>query len=139
MLEITETSVITDFERSRLVIEQLRDFGVTVSIDDFGAGVTSLAYLSSLPVRRNSSSTGASSLASRAGKASVTWILLRSTIELGHAMGLRIVAEGIEDEETLDLLAALGCDFAQGFCICRPKPAEELALRATTVTSAAAG
>jgi EAL domain-containing protein (putative c-di-GMP-specific phosphodiesterase class I) len=55
--------------------------------------------------------------------------LVRSTIELGHAMGLRIVAEGIEDSETLDLLNELGCDSAQGYVISRPKPASELAFR----------
>ena len=54
---------------------------------------------------------------------------MRSTIELGHAMGLRIVAEGIEDRDTLDLLAGLGCDVAQGYFISRPKPATELVFR----------
>lgn len=64
--------------------------------------------------------------------------LIRSTIELGHAMGLRIVAEGIEDTDTLDLLAELGCDYAQGYCIGRPKPAPELAFRSRFDASAAA-
>jgi EAL domain-containing protein (putative c-di-GMP-specific phosphodiesterase class I) len=55
--------------------------------------------------------------------------VVRSTIELGHSIGLRIVAEGIEDNETLALLSGLGCDFAQGYCIGKPKPADEMALR----------
>ena len=54
---------------------------------------------------------------------------MRSTIELGHALGLRIVAEGIEDAETLELLTEYGCDVAQGYCISRPQPAEDLAFR----------
>ena len=136
VLEITETCVITDFERSRQVIQELRDMGIVVSIDDFGAGVTSLAYLSSLPVRElKLDRYFVARLAS--GEAERDLELLRSTIELGHAMGLRIVAEGIEDEDTLDLLAGLGCDFAQGYCICRPKPADELAIRPTWATTAA--
>ena len=136
VLEITETCVITDFERSRQVIQELRDMGTVVSIDDFGAGVTSLAYLSSLPVRElKLDRYFVARLAG--GEAERDLELLRSTIELGHAMGLRIVAEGIEDEDTLDLLAGLGCDFAQGYCICRPKPADELAIRPTWATTAA--
>ena len=101
VLEITETCVISDFERSRQVIQELRDIGIVVSIDDFGAGVTSLAYLSSLPVRElKLDRYFVARLAG--GEAERDLELLRSTIELGHAMGLRIVAEGIEDEETLD-------------------------------------
>jgi len=128
VLEITETSVIAEFEIARRVIEELRDLGIVVSIDDFGAGVTSLAYLSDLAVRelkldrsfiiRMTEGTGLRDLE-----------LVRSTIELGHSMGLRIVAEGIEDPETLEMLAEFGCDIAQGYCISRPKPADELAFR----------
>ena len=63
------------------------------------------------------------------GEAGRDMDLVRSTIDLGHAMGLRIVAEGIEDDATLELLTELGCDIAQGYCISRPKPAGELAFR----------
>ena len=128
VLEITETSMITDFENSRHVIEDLRDLGLVVSIDDFGSGVTSLAYLSSLAVGElkldRSFIVG---LAERDSDRDID--LVRSTIDLGHAMGLRIVAEGIEDEVTLKLLAGLGCDVVQGYCISQPKPANELAFR----------
>jgi diguanylate cyclase len=61
--------------------------------------------------------------------------LVRATIDLGHAMGLRVVAEGVEDQETLDLLAEMGCDLAQGYYISRPKPADELAFRSGPPTS----
>ena len=136
VLEITESSVIADFDTARAVIEQLRDLGIVVSIDDFGAGVTSLAYLSDLAVRelkldrsfiaRMTDGTGHRDLD-----------LVRSTIELGHSMGLRIVAEGIEDPETLEMLAEFGCDIAQGYCISRPKPADELAFRSGAPAAAA--
>jgi EAL domain-containing protein (putative c-di-GMP-specific phosphodiesterase class I) len=119
------------------VIEDLRDLGVVVSIDDFGAGVTSLAYLSSLAVGElkldRSFILGLS-----AGDTERDMDLVRSTIELGHAMGLRIVAEGIEDDATLAVLAQLGCDIAQGYCISRPMPPGELAFRGSLPAVSAA-
>lgn len=129
VLEITETSVVSDYERSKRVIEQLRSNGIVMSIDDFGAGFTSIAYLSNLAVgelkldrtlimRMHESDSDRDEN------------LVRSTIELGHALGMRVVAEGIEDEQTLEELRAIGCDFAQGFFISRPKPPQELSLSA---------
>ncbi len=135
VLEITETCVIVG--TSRRVIEDLRELGLIVSIDDFGAGVTSLAYLSNLAVGElKLDRSFISGLVE--GDRDRELDLIRSTIELGHAMGLRIVAEGIEDTATLDLLAELGCDYAQGYCIGRPKPAPELAFRSRFDASAAA-
>jgi len=122
VLEITETSVISDFERSRQVIQELWDLGVVVSIDDFGAGFTSLAHLSSLAVKElKLDRSFISGLAGAEGGRNLD--LVRATIDLGHALGLRIVAEGIEDQQTLDLLAELGCDVGQGYFIDIPKPA----------------
>ena len=130
VLEITETSVISEYETARHVIEKLRDLGIIVSIDDFGAGVTSLAYLRDLAVQELKLDR---SFICRVadGQLHRDLDIVRSTIELGHALGLRIVAEGIEDTETLDLLTEYGCDVAQGYCISRPKPADELAFRKT--------
>lgn len=129
VLELTETSVISDFARSQQVIQELLDVGVVVSIDDFGAGFTSLAHLSSLAVKElKLDRTFVSALASGANARDLD--LVRSTIQLGHALGLRIVAEGIEDEATLELLSSLGCDLGQGYLICKPKPASHLALTA---------
>jgi diguanylate cyclase (GGDEF)-like protein len=137
VLELTETSIISDFDRSRRVIEELRALGLVVSIDDFGAGFTSLAYLSSLAVGElKLDRTFIASLASRhSGR---DFELVRSTIDLGHALGLRVVAEGIEDRETLDLLSAIGCDLAQGYFISRPKAAQDLAFRSDPATARAA-
>jgi diguanylate cyclase (GGDEF)-like protein len=127
VLEVTETTAIADFERAKVAIEQLRELGLTVSVDDFGAGFTSLAYLSSLAVGElkldRSFITG---LATEDRGRDLT--LVRSTIELAHALGLRVVAEGVEDEPSLELLTELGCDLAQGYLISRPKPASELTL-----------
>ena len=130
VLEITETSIITDFEASQDVIARLRDLGVVVSIDDFGAGYTSLAYLSNLAVRElKLDGTLITGLGSVRDDRDLE--LVRATIDLGHAMGLRVVAEGIEDDATLGLLRELGCDLAQGYHISRPMPAGELAIRPT--------
>jgi len=128
VLEITETCIISDYERSRAVIEELRDIGLTVSIDDFGAGFTSLAYLSDLAVGElKLDRTFLSDVISQDKARDLD--LVRSTIELGHALGLRIVAEGVEDLATLDVLGQLGCDIAQGFFIAMPLPAGEVVLK----------
>ncbi|HEV3211886.1 MAG TPA: bifunctional diguanylate cyclase/phosphodiesterase [Acidimicrobiales bacterium] len=131
VLEITETSIITDFEASQAVITRLREVGVLVSIDDFGAGYTSLAYLSNLAVRELKLD-GALITGLGANREKRDLELVRATIDLGHAMGLRVVAEGIEDAATLELLRDLGCDLAQGYLISKPMPASELAFRATS-------
>jgi diguanylate cyclase (GGDEF)-like protein len=124
-IEITETTIIKDFDGSKAVIEDLRDLDVVVSIDDFGAGVTSLAYLSSLAVGELKLDRSFISGFSGEGKER-DLELVRATIQLGHDMRLRVVAEGIEDAATLELLIELGCDLAQGYYISRPMPANKL-------------
>ena len=127
VIEITETMIITEFAGARAAVEKLRGLGVQVSIDDFGAGFTSLAYLNDLAVtelkldRRFIQSL-------HGGRSSRDSELVRAIIELGHVLGLRVVAEGIEDAGALDLLSRLGCDMAQGYHVGRPAPAAELAL-----------
>ncbi len=125
VLEITETSIIGNFARSREVVEQLRSYGVETSIDDFGAGFTSLAYLSKLAVSEMKlDRTFIVPLAE--GERDRTLKLVRSTIELGHALNLRVVAEGIENTTTLEVLRSLGCDLAQGNIIGPPAPAQRI-------------
>ena len=134
VLEITETSVIANFEESRSVIDALAELGVVLSIDDFGAGFTSLSYLSALAVRELKldckliTDLDAESLERDRE-------LVRSTIDLGHAQGLRVVAEGVEDRSTLELLREQRCDLAQGYFIGRPMPADKLAIQLGLVPS----
>jgi EAL domain-containing protein (putative c-di-GMP-specific phosphodiesterase class I) len=125
ILEITETSLIANFEEAKRVIEELRDLGIVVSIDDFGAGFTSLAYLGNLAVGElKLDGTFITGLAS--GNRERDLELVRATIDLGHAIGLRVVAECIEDKPTLELLTDLGCDLGQGYFISRPVAADRL-------------
>jgi diguanylate cyclase len=124
ILEITETTIIRDFTACKSVIEDLRGLGLGVSIDDFGSGFTSLAYLGSLPItelKLDRSFIGGLSTHGREQDVK----LVRATIELGHALGLLVVAEGIETLATLELLSLLGCDRAQGYFTGRPVVAEE--------------
>jgi diguanylate cyclase len=135
VIEITETTIIKDFLRAQAVILQLRELGVVVSIDDFGAGFTSLAYLSSLAVGELKLDRAFITALNAEGRGR-DMELVRATINLGHEMGLRVVAEGIEDVETLDLIGELGCDLAQGYFISRPSPASRLSFHSSEVMSA---
>ncbi|HEV2812486.1 MAG TPA: EAL domain-containing protein, partial [Solirubrobacteraceae bacterium] len=120
-VEITESRLVADVPRARTTLEQLRRLGVAVAIDDFGTGFSSLAQLTRLPVDEikidKSFVLGMES--SRSDEA-----IVRSTIELGRNLDLQVTAEGVETPEALERLEALGCDFAQGFHLGRPVPAE---------------
>ena len=133
ILEITETTIIRDFAACHSVIEELRGLGVGVSIDDFGSGFTSLAYLGSLPITELKLDRTFISGLSASGREQ-DMKLVRATIDLGHALGLLVVAEGIETLATLELLALLGCDRAQGYFTGRPVPALEFEAAATIPT-----
>ncbi len=125
VLEITETTTMADVDRCRQAIQELADLGLVVSVDDFGAGFTSLAYLSSLAVGElkldRSFISGLSGTSDSRDLA-----LVGSTVKLAHALGLRVVAEGIEDDASFEMLTDLACDLAQGYLISRPRPAAEL-------------
>jgi EAL domain-containing protein (putative c-di-GMP-specific phosphodiesterase class I) len=123
-LEITESGVMTDPEAAIALLWGLRRIGVRLSIDDFGTGYSSLAYLKRLPV--DEVKLDKSFVLNMTGDADDAAIV-RSTIELAHNLGLQLVAEGVEDQETLELLATLGCDLVQGYHLARPMPANELA------------
>ncbi len=127
VLEMTETTAIADFERSQLAIQKLHDLGLVVSVDDFGAGFTSLAYLGSLAVGELKLDRSFITRLAEAGDGR-DLALVRATVELAHALGLRVVAEGVEDNRCLGLLTGLRCDLVQGYVISKPKPADELVL-----------
>jgi diguanylate cyclase (GGDEF)-like protein len=118
-LEITESMIVGDPDRARAVLEGLNRLGVTLAIDDFGTGYSSLAYLRLLPV--DEIKIDRSFVFEMAGDRSGETIV-RSIIDLAHNLGLRAVAEGVEDQALLTRLTELGCDVAQGFHISRPLP-----------------
>ena len=122
-VEITETALMTDPARAASALEKLRAAGVSISIDDFGTGQTSLGYLSTLPIGelKVDRSFIADMLENKAHAA-----IVRSIVELGHNLGFHVVGEGVEDDTVLGALAATGCDVAQGYLIARPMPADEL-------------
>jgi EAL domain-containing protein (putative c-di-GMP-specific phosphodiesterase class I) len=116
-LEITESLIMGDPDRVRTVVERLKEIGVRLAIDDFGTGYSSLSYLKSLPVDViKIDRSFVMAMASNESDAAI----VQSTVELAHNLGLEVVAEGVEDAETLERLAEYGCDFAQGYFIARP-------------------
>jgi EAL domain-containing protein (putative c-di-GMP-specific phosphodiesterase class I) len=127
VLEITETAAMRDVKRCAAAIDEIRELGVAVSVDDFGAGFTSLAYLSTLAVSELKLDRSFIHGLTKENE-SRDLALIRSTISLAHALGLRVVAEGVEDQASLDLLISFGCDVVQGYLISKPKPAGELSL-----------
>jgi diguanylate cyclase (GGDEF)-like protein/PAS domain S-box-containing protein len=122
-LEITESAIMTDPERSARILQSLRELGVTVSIDDFGTGYSSLAYLRSLAVDRLKLDRSFIATIDRSERDRV---VVESTINLAHALGLQAIAEGIETQSQYDLLRELGCDVGQGYVIARPLPLPKL-------------
>ncbi len=123
MLEITESGLMADPPRALETVRRFRELGVKTSIDDFGTGYSSLEYLKSLPVDEI--------------KVDRVFIfgmssderderIVKATIGLGHSLGLFVVAEGVEDQESWDKLKTLGCDTAQGYFFARPMPAQDL-------------
>jgi len=125
MVEVTESMLMLDPDRARFVLDQLQRLGVRISIDDFGTGYSSLAYLSRLPVDelKIDQSFVAGMLSTERDRH-----IVGATIDLGHRLGLNVVAEGVEDASTESLLKALGCDSAQGYHVSRPLPADALTL-----------
>jgi diguanylate cyclase (GGDEF)-like protein len=123
-LEITESVVIADADRVLLTLASLDDLGVGLSLDDFGAGYSSLTYLKQLPVSEIKID---KSFVVRMDVDDDDARIVRSTIDLAQALGLRVVAEGIETAQTWTRLARLGCDIAQGYYLSRPLPAAEFA------------
>jgi diguanylate cyclase (GGDEF)-like protein len=116
-LEVTETALMSDPVTARTVLRELEALGCEISIDDFGTGYSSLAYLADLPVSEVKIDR---SFVSRMSAGSSEKVIVNSTIDLAHHLGLRAVAEGVEDWSMLPELEALGCDAAQGYAISHP-------------------
>jgi diguanylate cyclase (GGDEF)-like protein len=124
LVEVTETSTVTDPDAANRVLAQLREIGLDISIDDFGTGHSSLAHIRDLgpvEVKIDRSFVAASTESER------DLALIRAATELGHGLGMVVVAEGVETAEQLELVADVGCDLAQGFFILPPVTADEVA------------
>lgn len=122
-LEITESALMTEPEKALHNLKQLHTLGVQISIDDFGTGYSSLSYLRQMPIHKlKIDKTFVLDMDSNHGDR----VIVESTINLAHNLGLKVVAEGVENKEVLALLDALGCDQAQGYYISRPHVADKL-------------
>ena len=122
ILEITETSIISDPAQALKILTRLDNMGVTLSIDDYGTGYSSLAYVKKLPVDEIK--------IDRSFVATITSnhddaVIVKSTINLAHDLGMRTVAEGVEDKETVEYLRSLNCDHVQGYYFSRPLPVDQ--------------
>ncbi|MEI2654890.1 MAG: bifunctional diguanylate cyclase/phosphodiesterase [Microthrixaceae bacterium] len=121
-LEVTEGTIMADPEHALAVLGRLHDRGIRLSIDDFGMGYSSLAQLKRMPVGQL-----------KVDRSFVTYVsedhddaaIVKSVTELGHNLGLEVIAEGVEDQQTLDKLIELGCDSVQGFYLARPMSADQ--------------
>ena len=123
VLEITESAVMHDPEYALGILKQLSKLGVKLSIDDFGTGYSSLAYLKRLPVNElKIDRTFVKDMVHDEDDQ----VIVRTTVDLSHNLGLSVVAEGAEDQETVDALYKLGCDEVQGYFFARPMPIDEL-------------
>jgi diguanylate cyclase len=123
LIEVTEDSFLLDPERARGIVEDVRDHGFEVSIDDYGTGFSSLAYLrdlsiDELKIDRSFISAMTADQRSR--------MIVESTVKMAHGLELRVVAEGVEDAATAAMLVAMGADVIQGYYFARPMPAEEV-------------
>jgi diguanylate cyclase (GGDEF)-like protein len=117
IFEITESAVMREPEHALKVLDRLRECGISLSVDDFGTGYSSLAHLKRLPVQELKID---QSFVRNLDETSEDAVIVRSTIEMSHNLGLRVVAEGVEYEHSLRLLERWHCDTAQGYLISRP-------------------
>jgi diguanylate cyclase (GGDEF)-like protein len=121
-LEITESAIMDDPNRAQQTLEQFHYMGVLLSIDDFGTGYSSLAYLKKLPVNELKID---KSFVMNMQRDVQDAKIVRSVVDLAHNLGLKVTAEGLEEEAAWSMLKALGCDIAQGYWIAKPMPSEQ--------------
>ena len=128
-LELTETAALADSGESLEMITRLRELGVRISIDDYGTGLSTLDYLKKIPANeiKIDQSFVKGMVDNRSDR-----LMVQSTIGLAHSLGRKVVAEGVEQGDVLDLLIEMGCDVAQGFAIGRPMSLESLVKRIAT-------
>jgi EAL domain-containing protein (putative c-di-GMP-specific phosphodiesterase class I) len=122
-LELTESTIMSDPDGALAILHQLHDLGIRLSVDDFGTGYSSMAYLKDLPVDELKVDRSFVKDMTRNDRNN---ILVQSAVDLGHNLGLSVVAEGVEDQATLASLRAVGADIVQGYFLGRPMRAELL-------------
>ena len=122
-MEITESAMIENLDNAKIIINELYDAGVKLSIDDFGTGHASLTQLKNFPFHELKIDR---SFVMDMANDSNDNAIVRTAIALSKSLNMTTVAEGIEDERTIAMLSEMGCDYAQGFLICKPLPANEL-------------
>lgn len=121
--EITESALMGNPEKSRYLLDNLKNYNIILSIDDFGTGYSSLAYLSRLPV--NNIKIDQYFIKNLTKDVGVRHIV-KATIDLSHNIGLKVIAEGVENKEALDILKEFNCDYAQGYYFSKPFPDTQL-------------
>jgi EAL domain-containing protein (putative c-di-GMP-specific phosphodiesterase class I) len=121
-LEVTENSIMPNAERSMLILQKIRNLGVSIVIDDFGTGYSSLSYVQKLPIDSLKIDQSFIMAMSRDDHANP---IVESIIDMAHNMGITVTAEGVETGRVLDTLTGMQCDHVQGYYISRPMPAEQ--------------
>ena len=122
-LEVTESAMMSDLGNATVLLSRIKEMGVGIAIDDFGTGFSSLSYLKKLPVRELKID---KSFVINMNHDESDAMIVRSTIDLAHNLGLIVVAEGVENQAVLERLQALGCDLIQGYHLCHPLPPDQL-------------
>jgi EAL domain-containing protein (putative c-di-GMP-specific phosphodiesterase class I) len=122
-LEVTEEVLMRDAERATAILTRLRAMGIRLAVDDYGTGYSSLAYLHALPLDDLKLDRAFVAHCDTDPRSAA---IVKSTVELAHNLGMRMIAEGVEDEAALDRLRAWDCDLVQGFHLSRPQPPERL-------------
>ena len=133
-LEVTESVLISDYDRARSILRRLESLGVRIALDDFGTGYSSLAYLQSFPFDKIKIDRTFVGNVTRSPQSAA---IVRAVIGLARALRMPVTAEGIETKEQLDFLTNEGCDELQGYLLGRPKPAQDFSLLAADITAAA--
>jgi EAL domain-containing protein (putative c-di-GMP-specific phosphodiesterase class I) len=128
-LELTETAALTGSGDGLDMISRLRDLGINIAIDDYGTGLSTLDYLKKIPA--NEIKIDQSFVKGIADNRSDR-VMVQSTIALAHSLERKVVAEGVEHREILDLLVGMNCDIAQGFAVGRPMSLDSLTKRIST-------
>lgn len=123
IFEVTESAAVDDPEAAAAALRSFRELGIRISMDDYGTGQSTLSYLKELPLNELKID---QSFVRQAHRNRADAVLVRSTVDLAHELGLKVVAEGVEDAECLAYLRTIGCDMAQGYLIGRPMPAIDL-------------